>query len=341
MAPVVMWIGVGNIGRGACKSLVSHGSLNSPLVLYNRTAQKCRDLASALLPGSTEIASSLKEGISKADVVFSCLSNDAAVESTYQAIVSETMAEDTHGLRGKLFIGMETVHPDTANKVAELLTSHGAEFVACPVLGPPAAAAAGELITFPSGPASSISRAAPYLTGGGDNFPLRHGGRGVLSRAMIAFPDQPCGTGLKMKIIANTFTLSAACQLAEAFTLAEKAGVDPARVKEFVEVGLVRSGSPGSPGTNPFHVYADRMLSGDYFRKEPAGSAALGVKDMGHALRLAEETGTTIRNPLVALGWCRDVLERNGPGGGELNGDIAGMYGVVRENAGLRFENDA
>lgn len=332
-----MWIGVGNIGGGASKSLVSHGSLTSPLILFNRTAKKCRDLASSLPPSSTEIVTSLREGISKADIVFSCLSNDTAVESTYQAIVSENTADNAHGLRGKLFIGTETVHPDTANKIAHLLTSHGAEFVACPVLGPPAAAAAGELITFPSGPASSVSRATPYLTGG-EGFPALHGGRGVLSRAMIAFPDQPCGTGLKMKIIANTFTLNAACQLAEAFTLAEKAGVDPALVGEFVEVSLVRS--TGSPGTNPFHVYAGRMLSGDYFRKAPAGGAALGVKDLSHALRLAEETGATVRNPLVALGLCEDVLERDGPGGGELSGDVAGMYGVVREKAGLRFEND-
>ncbi|KAL1860695.1 hypothetical protein Daus18300_009038 [Diaporthe australafricana] len=339
MAPVVMWIGAGKIGGNACKSLVSHGSLTSPLILFNRTAQKCYDLASALPSGSTEIVTSLREGITRADIVFSCLSNDTAVEATYQAIISETTADNAHSLRGKLFIGLETVHPDTANKIAHLLTSHGAEFVACPVLGPPAAAAAGQLIAFPSGPASSISRATPYLTGGED-FPPRHGGRGVLSRAMIAFPDQPCGAGLKMKIIANTFTLNAACQLAEAFTLAEKASVDPALVGQFVDVCLVRSSEGGPHGTNPFHVYARRMLSGDYFRKPPAGAVALGIKDMGHALRLAEETGATVRNPLVALGWCRDVLERDGPGGGELNGDVAGMYGVVREKAGLRFEND-
>lgn len=335
MAPIVMWIGTGNIGRGACKSLISHGSLSAPLILYNRTTQKCYDLAAELPPGSTVVSSSLKESISQADIIFSCLSNDAVVQSTYQTIISETTADNVNGLRGKLFIGMETVHPDTANKIADLLTSHGAEFIACPVLGPPPAAAAGQLITLPSGPADSISRAMPYLTGG-DDFPSQHGGRGVLCRATIAFPDQACGTGLKMKIIANTFTLNAACQLAEAFTLAEKSGVNPALVKEFVDVCFVRS---GSPGTNPFHIYSERMLSGDYWRREPAGGVALGAKDLGHALRMAEETGVTVRNPSVALGWCRDVLERDGAGGGELRGDIAGMYGAVRERAGLRFEN--
>ncbi|KAL2275390.1 hypothetical protein FJTKL_02074 [Diaporthe vaccinii] len=142
-----------------------------------------------------------------------------------------------------------------------------------------------------------------------------------------------------MKIIANTFTLNAASQLAEAFTLAEKAGVGAAPVGEFVELCLVG----GPPATNPFHVYAGRMLRGDYWREGeegPAGGVALGVKDLGLAVRLAEETGATVRNPVVALGWCRDVLEGEGRGRGELRGDISGIYGAVREKAGLRFEND-
>lgn len=328
MAPIVMWIGLGNIGRAACERLVSCGRLDSALILYNRTTQKCHDLASTLPPGSTHVVPSLKEGISNADIIFSCLSNDAAVESTYQTIISDLITADTpDSLRGKLFIGTETVHPDTAETLADRLAAHGADFIACPVLGPPAAAATGQLIAFPAGTAAALSRAEPYLTGGSG---------GALARAAIAFPDRPCGTGPRMKIIANTFTLNAVVQLAEAFTLAEKAGVDPAQVGEFVQLCLVS----GPAGTNPFHVYAGRMLRGDYWRVErPAGGVALGVKDLGLAVRLAEETGTTVGNPLGALGWCRDVLEGEGAGRGEVKGDIAGIYGAVRERAGLRFEN--
>lgn len=329
MAPVVMWIGLGSLGKAACGRLVSHGCLDSPLILYNRTTQKCHDLASSLPPGSAKIVSSLKEGISQADVIFTCLSNDAVVESTYQTIISDSAtADNPDGLRGKLFIATETVHPDTADTLADRLGAHSADFLACPFLGPPAAAAAGQLIAFPAGPAAALTRAGPYITSGT-----------ALARATIAFPDQPCGAALRMKIIANTFTLNAASQLAEAFTLAEKAGVGAASVGEFVELCLVG----GPPATNPFHVYAGRMLRGDYWRGEeegPAGGVSLGVKDLGLAVRLAEETGATVRNPLVALGWCRDVLEGEGRGRGELRGDISGIYGAVRDKAGLRFEND-
>lgn len=337
MAPVVMWIGLGSLGRAACERLVHHGRLDSPLILYNRTAQKCHDLASSLPPGSTKTVSSLREGISQSNIIFSCLSDDAAVESTYRSITSALPTADPDGppfsLAGKLFIGTETVRPGTADAIAGLLTAHGAEFIACPVLGPPAAAAAGQLIAFPAGPAAALSRAAPFIGSSGD------GGGGILARAAVAFPNKPCGAGPRMKIIANTFTLGAACQLAEALTLAEKAGVDPARVGEFVGLCLV----DGPAGTNPFHVYAGRMLRGEYWRegeRGPAGGVALGIKDLGLALGLAEETGTTVKNPLVALGWCRDVLEGESAGRGETRGDISGMYGAVRERAGLRFEND-
>lgn len=328
MAPVVMWIGLGSLGRAACERLIAQGCLDAPLILYNRTAQKCHDLASTLFPGSSKVVSSLREGISQADIIFTCLSDDAAVESTYQSIISDlTTGDNPHGLKGKLFIGMETVHPDTAETLAGLLAPHGADFVASPVLGPPAAAAAGQLIAFPAGPAEALSRAAPYITASGS----------ALARAAISFPDRPCGTGPRMKIIANTFTLNAACQLAEAFTLAGKAGINPTQVGEFVELCFVG----GPAGTNPFHVYAGRMLSGAYWRDEPAGGVALGIKDLRLAQKLAEETGTAVRNPEVALGWCRDVLEGEGRGRGEVVGDISGMYGAVRERAGLRFENDA
>jgi 3-hydroxyisobutyrate dehydrogenase-like beta-hydroxyacid dehydrogenase len=328
-----MWIGLGNIGRAACERLVSQGCLDSRLILYNRTAQKSHELASSLPQGSTLVVSSLKEGIPQADIIFTCLSNDAAVESTYQSIISDlTTTADTHtlgsGLRGKVFIGMETIHPDTADKLADLLAYYGAEFVACPVLGPPAAAAAGQLIAFPAGSQAALSRVmAPYIAGEGG---------GGLARAAIAFPDQACGTGPRMKIIANTFTLNAAVQLAEAFTLAEKVGIDQGQVGRFVE--LCFADGPGA--TNPFHVYAGRMLRGDYWKREPAGGVALGLKDAGLAVRLAEENGATVRNPGVAVAWCREVLEGGGPGRGEERGDIAGVYGAVREKAGLRFEND-
>lgn len=326
MSQTVMWIGLGNIGRAACERVVSRGCLDCPLILYNRTTQKSRALASSLSPGSTLVVSSLKEGIAQADMIFTCLSNDSAVESTYRTIVSDlpTIAATTDAvsLEGKLFVGMETIHPDTADKLASLLATHGADFVSCPVLGPPAAAAAGQLIAIPAGPEAALSRAMPYI-------------KGALARAVIAFPDKPCSTGPRMKIIANTFTLNAAVQLAEAFTLAEKAGIEPAQVGRFVELCFV----DGPSGTNPFHVYAGRMLQGKYWRDEPAGGVSLGLKDASLAARLAEETGATVKNPGVVIGWCRAVLEGDGPGRGEGRGDIAGVYGAVREKAGLRFEN--
>ena len=83
------------------------------------------------------------------------------MESTYQSVISDlTTGDNPGGLKGKLLIGLETVHPGTEDTVAGLLGPNGADLVACPVLGPPAAAAAGELIAFPAGPGRTSQPAA-------------------------------------------------------------------------------------------------------------------------------------------------------------------------------------
>ncbi|ORY65783.1 uncharacterized protein BCR38DRAFT_388809 [Pseudomassariella vexata] len=306
MAPRVMWIGLGNIGRGACKRLVENGPLDKPLIVYNRTTSRAEELATKLPAGRVQVTESLLEGVAQADIIFSCVNNDATVEQTYHTIA------EAGNIKGKLFVGFETIHPDTANKVSDFITAAGASFASSPVFGPPAAAEAGQLLAIPAGPKAAIDSLRPYLTG-------------VISRGEIAFEDRPCGTALKMKIVGNTCVLNLACQLAELFTLAEKTEVGTEAAKKFVDLlfGGVYSG------------YAERMLSGTYWKEPPLGAANLGLKDATHALHLAEASGVQIQNVKTFQGYLQKVVKHMGD-----KGDIAGMYGVVRENSGLKFENE-
>ncbi|KAF4625566.1 hypothetical protein G7Y89_g12600 [Cudoniella acicularis] len=306
MAPQLLWIGLGNIGRGACKMLVEKGPLDKPLLVYNRTSSRSDQLAREL-PGKVQAMQSLLEAVAQADIIFSCLSNDATVEETYCAIITSGNIKD------KMFVSCETIDPDTADKVASLVTDVGASFVSCPVVGPPAAAATGQLLCIPAGPKSAIERVRPYLTG-------------VIGRAEISFEDKPCGTALKLKIVGNTCIMNMACQLAEVFTLAEKTEVGTEAMKKWVDVMF----------GDAYASYADRMLSGTYWREEPLGSVAMGIKDTAHALHLVEASGTKIKNAETVMRYLRAVGEYSR--GGD-KGDIAGMYGVVRMNSGLKFEN--
>ena len=85
-----------------------------------------------------------------------------------------------------------------------------------------------------------------------------------------------------MKIIANTLTLGAACQLAEGFIHAGREGGRRPGTRGggggLVELCLV--GGPAA-AASPFRVYAERMLRGDYWREGGAACWRRGAGRQG------------------------------------------------------------
>ena len=60
----------------------------------------------------------------------------------------------------------------------------------------------------------------------------------------------------------------------------------------------------------------------------------LARKDAKHALNLAEASGTRLKDVEVADGHLAAIQKHMGS-----RGDIAGIYGATRQEAGLQFEN--
>ena len=116
-----------------CKNLVEKGDLDKPLIIFNRTQKRASDLNAKLPPGKSTIASSLEEAVSKADIVFTCLGDDAAIKDTIATAIKGNV-------KGKLFVDCSTVHPDTTNMLAKSIQGQGAEMVACPGTTPEACA---------------------------------------------------------------------------------------------------------------------------------------------------------------------------------------------------------
>ncbi|GAP90263.1 putative 6-phosphogluconate dehydrogenase protein [Rosellinia necatrix] len=307
MAPQLMWIGLGNMGRAMCKNLVEKGNLEKPLILYNRTKKRSEDLAATLPAGKTEVVESIEEGVKKADIIFTIVSNDAAVKEAIGAILQSDVT-------GKLVVECSTIDPDTSRQVAEEVLAKGGEFVTSPVFGAPAAADAGKLIFVPAGPKASIDRLRPYTTG-------------VMGRAEIPFEDGPRESALRLKLLGNAFILNMVCALGEGLTLGEKTGVGAAPVRALVDLlfGGVYSG------------YAERMTEGVYWRMdEPLFSADNARKDAGHAIRMADAAGVDLRLAKLGDEYLKVVADH----AGGAKGDIAGIYGAVRMQNGLKFEND-
>lgn len=239
-------------------------------------------------------------------MIFFCVSNDAAIEESVQAAIAAPEA------KGKLFVDCSTVHPDTTNKLAKTINNAGAEFVACPVFGAPAMADAGQLVCVLAGPKEQVDKVLPYC-------------KGVMGRAEINYSGQPHGAATRLKIIGNTFILNMVETLSEGHVLAEKSGLGSDNLHQFIETMF--------PG--PYTAYSKRLMTGDYWnREEPAFAAHLARKDAGHARSLAESCGTKMKGLEVADQHLKEVIDHAGD-----KGDIAGIYGAVRQESGLKFEN--
>lgn len=291
-----------------CKNLVEKGHLSSPLLLYNRTAERAADLAKKLPAGKARVVESLADGTAQADIIFTCLSDDAAVQDTYEAILQGDV-------KGKLMIECSTIHPDTTEAVAQSANDCGADFVAAPVFGMPAAAEAGQLIAVLAGPRASVDKARPWFNG-------------VMARAEIDLGDQPYGKATTLKVLGNTFILNLIEQLAEAYTVSEKIGLGTDPLKQLVDMLL----------GGPYSGYTTRMLTGQYHQmKEPLFAAHLAAKDARHALSVAQAAGARMATVEHALHQL-DKVQKHSSQMGRV-GDISGLYGAARHDAGLSFEN--
>jgi 3-hydroxyisobutyrate dehydrogenase-like beta-hydroxyacid dehydrogenase len=291
--------------QGMCKNLVKHSGVSSPLLLYNRSKARAVKLSETLGSDKTEVIENLASGIGRADVVFTCVSNDEAVRETFDTILQQDV-------KGKLFIECSTIHPDTTEALAKAATDASAEFVAAPVFGAPAAAEAGQLIGVLAGPSASVEKARVFF-------------KGVMAKAEIIMADKPYGQALKLKVIGNTFVLAMVEQLSEAHVLAEKSGLGTESVHNFVQQLF----------GGPYGAYSSRMLEGTYHKmEEPLFGVDLARKDARHAKSLASEAGVEMKIVEIADKHLEAVQKRSGSAG-----DIAGVYGAAREEAGLSYKN--
>jgi len=288
------------------KNLAEKGNLSQPLIIYNRTQKRADDLCTSL-DSKVKVVSTIAEAVKPSDIIFTCVGDDAAMTDTINAALAAGVA------KGKLFVDCSTIHPDTTNAISKQITTAGGHFVAMPVFGAPAMADNGQLVCVMAGPASDIEKVKPLTTG-------------VMGRAIIDLSDQEPGKATLLKVIGNTFIINMVETLAEGLVLSEKTGLGPDNLHKFIETMF--------PG--PYTAYSTRMRSGDYYkREEPLFAVDLARKDAGHAMKLAEEAGCRMKNVEVGDEHFKAVKDHMGE-----RGDISSIYGAVRKEGGLKFENE-
>src|SRR5256714_7110713 len=191
--------GTGRMGVAIAQRLAGRGH---QVRVWNRTTDKARALGLDVADSATRLAD-------VSETLISILTDAAAVESVY----GQLLAGD---VKGKLFIEMSTVRPDTERRVAKQARAKGAAFVECPVGGTVGPAKEGKLFGFAGGEAADVARARPLL----DQMCRRveHVG--------------PVGAGAAMKLAINLPLLVFWQAFGEALSLCEPLGIDPARLMD-------------------------------------------------------------------------------------------------------------
>lgn len=294
MNNIVGFIGLGRMGLPIAMNLVES---DYKLHVYNRTPQK----AQPLVDKGAELGNSPADVVKPGGIVISMLANDQALEDV---VLGE------HGILEKLgsagvHISMSTVSPTTAENLAQQHEQQGSHYLAAPVFGRPDAAAARKLWICLSGNGAAKERVLPLLN--------------LLGQKVFDLGEQVSAANV-VKLSGNFLIISAIEAMAEAFTLAEKNGIDRSQVAELFGQTLFAC---------PIYQNYGRMIAQQQY--EPAGfKLALGLKDVELALQTAKESQMPM--PLASL--VRDrLISSIAKGRGEI--DWTGLALSVSEEAGI------
>jgi 3-hydroxyisobutyrate dehydrogenase len=197
--------GTGRMGAAIAGRLLG---LGHEVTVWNRTPGKTRTLAAA----GAKVAATPAELAAHVEIVLTILTDAAAIDAMY---------DGAHGLlsgdvRGKLFVDMSTVRPETEVALAAKVTAKGAAFIECPVGGTIGPAKEGRLLGFVGGEAGDVARAKPVL----DQMCRRVEHVGVV------------GAGARMKLAINLPLLVYWQALGEALSLCQPLGIDATRLMD-------------------------------------------------------------------------------------------------------------
>jgi 3-hydroxyisobutyrate dehydrogenase len=242
---------------------------------------------------------SIAEAVADAEAVVSMLPNGQIVLSAY---TSEVFG---NAPAGAILLDCSTIDVATAREVADQAHKAGYEMVDAPVSGGIAAANGGTLTFMVGGSESGFKRAEPIL---------RAMGKAVIHAGAA-------GNGQAAKICNNMLLGISMIGTCEAFTMAQKLGLDP---QTFYDISSVSSGQCWSmtsycpvPGVGPTSP-ADNDYQGGF-------AAGLMLKD----LRLAIEAAETADAP-VPMGQRARALYEDFVGAGNGSVDFSGIIRTLK-----------
>ncbi|MFM9276528.1 NAD(P)-dependent oxidoreductase [Paenibacillus jiagnxiensis] len=268
MSETVGFIGLGNLGSPIASNLLDAGY---SLTVYNRTASK----AAPLVEQGARLASCPADTVTPGGIVMTLLWDDESVESI---VMSNGFLERLG--TGGIHVGMSTISPEMAKKLAAIHAEHGSIYMEAPIFGRPEAAVARKLTVPFAGPEQAKERVRPILKA--------MGGEGLFD-----FGEE-VGAATAVKLIGNFLIVSAGQSMLEALTMAEKNGVDPKPVVDMLTQTLFSA---------PIYQSYGKMIAEKQYSQFT--QSKIPLKDVG----LFQKTARQVQSPTPISSLLHDILE--------------------------------
>ena len=258
------WIGLGIMGKPMAKNLLKAGY---ELWVNNRSQGPMEELAACGAHAATR-----KELAENAEVIITMLPNGPQVREVILGDVIRDMRP------GQIFIDCSSISPVVSKEIAAALAEKGVEMLDAPVSGGEPKAIDGTLSFMVGGKQAVFDRCKDIL--------------GAMGASVTRCGEVGAGNTTKL---ANQIIVACNIQaVAEAFTLAQKAGVDPEVVYKAIRGGLA--------GSTVLDAKGPMMIAGN---DKPGFKIDLHIKDLNNALDCAHTVGAPV--PMTAA--VQEILQ--------------------------------
>ena len=253
-------IGLGIMGKPMAKNIIKKGYTD--LLVSDRNPVPVEELVACGAKAATN-----KEIGETCDVVLTMLPNSPHVKSVM--LGEDGVAQ--YMRPGTTFIDMSSINPVASKEIAAELAKKGIEMLDAPVSGSDVKAIDGTLSFMVGGKQEVFDKFKPLLE--------------TMGASIVRCGDIGAGNTTKL---ANQIIVACNIQaLAEALTLAQKAGVDPQLVFEAIKGGLA--------GSTVMNAKAPMMIEGN---DKPGFKIDLHIKDLNNVLDCAHSVGAPV--PMTA-----------------------------------------
>ena len=294
MPETVGFIGLGLMGRPMARNLLKAGY---ELVVHSRSRGPVEDLVAA---GARDGGSSA--GVARAATrIITMVPDSPDVERVLEGADGVFSAMQ----HGTIVIDMSSIVPATAQRLAARAAALGGSMLDAPVSGGEIGAVDGTLSIMVGGDTAAFAAAKPLFDVMGNPERVIHIGES--------------GAGQVCKLCNQMVLAGTIAAVGEAFALARKTGVDPARVRQALLGGFAAS--------RVLEVHGERMLKGNY---KPGFRTELFAKDLRNVASAVAENHTPAPVNAVVLQLVNTLVAQ-----GRGSNDYSELGRIIFELAGL------